>query len=447
MKILQFLQKNLVFTIPAFMVLGLIYGANIDAVRLKTTILPLTFLMVYPMMVNLNIKKVFSKGDNKVQVTTQLVNFILIPFIGYILGRLFFPENPILMLGLLLTSLLPTSGMTISWTGFAKGNMVEAVKMTVIGLILGSAITPLYLQLLLGAKIEIPLAKVFQQIIVVVFLPMLFGYITQQFIIKKYGMAKYQKDIKKIFPPISTLGVLSIVFVAMALKAKSIVADPTVLIKYAIPLAILYIANFAISTLIGKYFFTRANGIALVYGSVLRNLSIALAIAMTVFGSEGSEIALIIAVAYIIQTQSAAWYVKFTNVIFGQAPPDVAGDVMSKGVFTINDDKSIKEAIELFEEEHIHSLVVMDSTNKPIGILNTRNLFDHIINNSTDISQKISDIDLKPILIFNETDPLILIGKEMKDNNVYKVLVKDAKQQLCGVITETTYFKRIVKSK
>jgi len=444
MKVLQFLQKNMVFTIPAFMVLGLVYGANIDAAGLKATILPLTFLMVYPMMVNLNIKKVFSKGDNKVQLTTQLVNFIVIPLIGYMLGRLFFPDSPLLMLGILLTSLLPTSGMTISWTGFAKGNMVEAVKMTVIGLVLGSILTPLYLQLLLGATIEIPLAKVFQQIIVVVFLPMVFGYITQQIIIKKYGMAKYQKDIKKIFPPISTLGVLSIVFVAMALKAKSIVADPTVLIKYAIPLVILYVANFAISTLIGKYFFTRANGIALVYGSVLRNLSIALAIAMTVFGSEGSEIALIIAVAYIIQTQSAAWYVKFTSAIFGQAPPDAACDVMSKGVFTIKADNNIKKAIELFEEEHIHSLVVMDSNNEPTGILNTRNLFDYIVNNSTDINQKISNIELKPILIFNETDPLDLISKEMKKNNVYKVAVKDAKQQLSGVITESTYFKKIL---
>ena len=46
-------------------------------------------------------------------------------------------------LGLLLASLVPTSGMTISWTGFAGGNLAAAVKMTVIGLILGSLATPL----------------------------------------------------------------------------------------------------------------------------------------------------------------------------------------------------------------------------------------------------------------------------------------------------------------
>jgi len=57
----------------------------------------------------------------------------------------------------------------------------------------------------------------------------------------------------------------------------------------------------------------------------MRNLSIALAIAITVFGDEqGSEIALIIAMAYIIQVQAAAWYVKLTDKIFGPAEREQA---------------------------------------------------------------------------------------------------------------------------
>lgn len=55
----------------------------------------------------------------------------------------------------------------------------------------------------------------------------------------------------------------------------------------------------------------------MVYGTVMRNLSIALAIAMTAFGTQGSQIAIIIALGYIIQVQAAAWYVKFTDRLFG----------------------------------------------------------------------------------------------------------------------------------
>jgi len=53
---------------------------------------------------------------------------------------------------------------------------------------------------------------------------------------------------------------------------------------------------------------------------VMRNLSIALAIAINAFGEKGADAALIIAVSYIIQVQSAAWYVKFSDRIFGPAP-------------------------------------------------------------------------------------------------------------------------------
>jgi len=205
------------------MIFGILFGYYNDPSFLKTLIMPLTFLMVYPMMVNLQIKKVFSRGDSKVQFVAQFINFAIIPFVAFWIGKLFFQDQPLIALGLLLAALLPTSGMTISWTGFAKGNLNAAIKMTVIGLIAGSLATPLYAKWLMGAVVEIPLLNVFKQIALIVFLPMMAGYMTQRFIIWKYGQAKYQKDIKNKFPPISTIGVLGIVFVAMALKSKTII--------------------------------------------------------------------------------------------------------------------------------------------------------------------------------------------------------------------------------
>lgn len=301
-----------------FMIIGIVYGYFFNATPLRNAIIPMTFIMVYPMMVTLNIKKVFSKGDGKVLTVTQIINFLVLPFTGLLIGRAFFSDSPLIVIGILLTSLLPTSGMTISWTGFAKGNMEAAVKMTVFGLILGSILTPFYLKVLVGTTIDIPMFQIFKQIAIVVFLPMIFGYITQQYLIKRFGQKKFQTEIKQMFPPKATIGVLGIVFIAMALKSKSIIDNPVLLVKYLVPLMVLYIFNFTLSTLIGKFFFKRGDGIALVYGSVMRNLSIALAIAMAVFKKEGSEIAIIIAMAYIIQVQSAAWYVKFTNKIFGK---------------------------------------------------------------------------------------------------------------------------------
>ena len=127
----------------------------------KVSVMPLTFLMVYPMMVNLQIEKLFSLEGMKCQIITQIINFGVIPFIAFGLGNYFFPNSPLVILGLLFASLLPTSGMTISWTGFAKGNMNAAIKMTVVGLIMGSLATPLYAKWLMGEVIEMPMQKIF----------------------------------------------------------------------------------------------------------------------------------------------------------------------------------------------------------------------------------------------------------------------------------------------
>ena len=316
-RILQKLTRNLIYAIPAMMIAGFVYGLLAETGWLKAAIVPFTFLMVYPMMVTLKIRKVFEGGDAKAQFLTQLINFGLIPFLTFGVGLLFFRDKPYMALGLLLAGLVPTSGMTISWTGFAKGNMSAAVKMTVIGLVAGSLATPFYVQALMGTAIQMQVSAVFKQILFIVFLPMVLGYLTQRFLVKRYGQEKFQRDLGPKFPGLSTVGVLGIVFVALALKAKTIAAAPGVLVDILIPLLLLYGFNFLLSTLIGKSLLPRGDAIALVYGSVMRNLSIALAIAINAFGAQGSDAALVIAMAYIIQVQSAAWYVRFTPKVFG----------------------------------------------------------------------------------------------------------------------------------
>ncbi len=317
-KLLQTINKNLIIAIPVLMVAGFITGVFINAAPLKQLIVPFTFLMVYPMMVTLKIKKVVEGGDTKAQILTQLINFGLIPFLAFALGGYFFKDQPYMALGLLMAGLVPTSGMTISWTGFAKGNVEAAVKMTVIGLTLGSLATPFYVRALMGATLEVNIIAVMKQIAIIVFIPMIAGYITQQTLVKKYGQKEFQTRLAPRFPALSTVGVLGIVFIAMALKAKAIAGSPQLLVTVLAPLVIIYALNFLISTVVGKLFLPRNDAIALVYGSVMRNLSIALAIAINAFGPQGSSAALVVAMAYIIQVQSAAWYVKYADAIFGK---------------------------------------------------------------------------------------------------------------------------------
>lgn len=321
---LSWLQKHLVWRIPGAMALGLAFGAVAETGFLRWAILPLTFLMVYPMMVTLNLRALAAPGGARLQGTALGLNFVLMPLLGWGLGLLFFPDQPAARLALLLTALLPTSGMTISWTGLAKGNVPAAVKMTVIGLVAGSLLAPLYLKALLGAVVEIPVGQVAMQIALIVFLPMALGHVTQRVLVARHGAERFNAHHKLKFPPWSTLGVLGIVFVSMALKAPDILRSPLTLATLLLPLVLLYALNFVLSTLIGRMLFARGDAIALVYGTVMRNLSIALAIAIGVFREQGADAALLIALAYIVQVQAAAWYVRWTDRLFGPAAEPAA---------------------------------------------------------------------------------------------------------------------------
>jgi arsenite transporter len=87
---------------------------------------------------------------------------------------------------------------------------------------------------------------------------------------------------------------------------------------------LLYAINYLLSTLVAKTWLPRGDGIALVYGTVMRNLSIALALAMNAFGEAGAEASLLIALAYIVQVQSAAWYLRFSDRLFGPLGEEAA---------------------------------------------------------------------------------------------------------------------------
>jgi len=315
-----FLQDRLVVLLPLAMIAG--FGAGIlgDATSFKFAVLPLTFMLVLPMMVGMDIRKLFGTFDIRLHAATLVLNFLVVPFLAYGLGLLAFPDSPWLRLGLLLAGLLPTSGMTVSWTGMSRGNVPEAIRMTIIGLIGGAVSVPIYVHVLLGEAIALPASVVATQIAVIVALPLLLGFALRSLLVRSMGETRFGSEVKPLLPGISTLGVLALVAVAIALKARGILASPEMLWSSFWPTFTLYALNFVLSSVLGRRFFKLPEAKALVFGSVLRNLSIALALLMGIAGPKGGEAALIVTWGFVIQVQGAAWYVRFAEKILDRKP-------------------------------------------------------------------------------------------------------------------------------
>ncbi|MDF1541992.1 MAG: hypothetical protein P1P71_02630 [Anaerosomatales bacterium] len=312
------LSASLIWAIPFSMAAGFGAGLLVDLDPLKSLVLPLTMLMVYPMLVNVKMRDAFSLVDSRVVGVAMALNFLVLPVGAWVLAKLFFASDAGLFVGMVLAGLFPTSGMTISWTGFAKGNVGAAIKMTVVGLIAASLLAPVYLKVLAGRMVPVDLLGVLGTVVLVVALPLGAAQLTRVVLLRRYGNERFATRIAPVFPGISVLGVLGIVFIAVGLKAEMIVERPELTLAIAAPVLLFYLANFALSTIVGRALFGRGDAIALVYGTVMRNLSIALGIAVTTFGPEA---ALVLAAGYIVQVQAAAWYVRLTDRVFGPAAP------------------------------------------------------------------------------------------------------------------------------
>ena len=315
MKLLKFVKNHLIGVIFVSITLGIIVGYNFEVDWFKSLILPLTFALVYPMLVTLDFNSFKQKSNYKLQITTQILNFVIFPVLAYGIGYIFFKDQTNLRLGLLLIGLLPTSGMTISWTVMAKGNINEAIRMVIIGLLFGAFLSPFYITFFLGAEVDVPVKDIIVQILIIIFIPLVAAFFTQKFILKKYGMETFKKKIKPVFPLFSTFFVVIILFVAMSLKADILVNNPSILLDIIVPLVLFYALAMTISVFTARLLFNRADGIAMVNGTLIRNLSLALAIVLSAFPDAGIA-ALLIAISYVLQVQIAAWNVKVTKYLF-----------------------------------------------------------------------------------------------------------------------------------
>jgi len=154
-------------------------------------------------------------------------------------------------------------------------------------------------------------------VLLVIFAPLVAGVVTQLILRRRVGEQAYQQQWKPHFPQLSTLAVLAIIAIAMALRARAILADPAQLLIMLPPMLLFYALAYSGAAITGRLLLPRDDAVVLVFSTAMRNLSLALALAMTVLGERGAEAALVVAVAFVVQVQSAAWFVAQCDRVFG----------------------------------------------------------------------------------------------------------------------------------
>ena len=313
-------KENLIYVVVASLVAGLAFGQVAGTGTrslLKATVLPVLFLMIYPMMINIDLKEVINLRRHAKPVgLSLLVNFAVAPLLAVGLARTFFAGNPAYAVGLYFIALVPTSGMTAAWTGLAKGDLEAALVAMAVNLLAAVAILPAYLSVLVPASVAFDPTALYRQLAQVVVLPMVAGNLTRRVLLRQYGSDGFTR-LKPMFGGLSSVGVMLIVFIAMTMRSQSILADPVASASTIVPLVVFYAVILVVGAGLGQTLLDTERGVSLVYATSMRNLSIALAIVVAA-GSVPAEAILPIALAYILQPPLGAAYMYYRRDVVGE---------------------------------------------------------------------------------------------------------------------------------
>ena len=322
--LLTSVKQNLLVVVIASLAAGLLVGQFIETgtrEQLQLLVIPALFVMVYPMMINIDLTRVVRASKHVRPVgLSLLVNFAISPLIAVGLAHLFFNGSAGYAFGLYMIALIPTSGMTAAWTGLAGGDLEAALVALALNLLVAVLVLPLYLSVLVGGTGMFDPMALYRQLAIVVVVPMIAGNLTRRYLLSRYDQSGF-KSLKPMFGGISSVGVMLIVFIATAMQSVEILSDPITSVITVIPLVVFYALILVTASLLGRYLLRTDQSIALIYATSMRNLSIALAI---VVASDAipTEAVLPIALGYLVQPPLGALYMQYrTDVVDGDLSP------------------------------------------------------------------------------------------------------------------------------
>lgn len=239
-KLANNLKKNLLWysliAIAVGWALGLAFPgfakAHKEGLSNLTTIL--VFLMIYPMMINLNLERIPKVLKEPKPVLLSLVyNFALTPVVAFLLVKGFI-HDPNLALGFLLVMLVPGSSMSIGYAGLAGGDLEVATVALGVNFLLIPIMLPLWIKLLGSAyNVPVPLSLLLRTVFIVLILPMFLGDLTRRLLTRKLGKERFL-ELKPLFGSITMSTMLLLVGLIFFMKAQLLLSKWTLLVELAI---------------------------------------------------------------------------------------------------------------------------------------------------------------------------------------------------------------------
>ena len=283
--------------------------ANLEIAHVNIVVAVFIWVMIYPMMVQIDFSAIKDVGKNpKGLILTVVVNWLIKPFTMAGLGWLFFNYLFIdfvdptsaqeYIAGMILLGVAPCTAMVFVWSQLTKGDPnYTLVQVSVNDVIMIFAFAPISAFLLGVSDIQVPWETLIISVVLYVLLPLIAGVMTRKVLNKGHEKGAIIHLLSRL-KPWSVIGLLATVVLLFGFQANTILSEPETIVLIAIPLMIQTYGIFIIAYLAAKWMKLPHNiaGPACLIGTS-NFFELAVAVAISLFGlHSGAALATVVGV-------------------------------------------------------------------------------------------------------------------------------------------------------
>ncbi|MCP5373021.1 MAG: ACR3 family arsenite efflux transporter [Hyphomicrobiales bacterium] len=283
--------------------------AALEVAQVNLAVAVLIWVMIYPMMVNVDFASLGHIGERpKGLAITLTVNWGLKPFTMAALGVLFFQvlfkglippaDAKEYIAGLILLGAAPCTAMVFVWSHLTRGDATYTlVQVSINDIVMVFAFAPIVAFLLGVAEVAVPWSTLLLSVALYVVLPLAAGAATRAALMRRGSAADVAAFTGRL-KPFSVIGLLATVVLLFAFQGPTILAQPLLIGLIALPLLVQSYGIFAVAYLWGLWWrvpFAVAAPAALIGTSNFFELAVAVAIGL--FGLDsGAALATVVGV-------------------------------------------------------------------------------------------------------------------------------------------------------
>jgi arsenite transporter len=299
--------------------------SSLEIARVNIPVAILIWLMIYPMMLQVDFGSIRKIGKKpRGVVWTLIINWLIKPFTMAFFAWLFFSKlyqawiDPSLageyIAGAIILGAAPCTAMVFVWSYLTDGDPnYTLVQVSVNDLIILVAFIPI-VGLLLGiTDVIIPYDTLVASVVIFVVVPLVAGVITQRILLRSHGEEWFKKEFLPKLKPVSIIALLVTLVLLFAFQGQNILNNPLIILLAAVPLVIQTYFIFFLAWYGGKKLkLTHAvcAPAAMIGASNFFELAVAVAIAL--FGLQ-SPAALVTVVGVLVEVPVMLSLVAFAN--------------------------------------------------------------------------------------------------------------------------------------